>query len=187
MRILVDVDGVLADYVGAILAGVNETLGTSFRHEDVTQWNISEALGIGSQTVRDFAVSPDLVRGLEPIRGAKEGFKMLDQTQYVYVVTCPGDTPTWTSDREAWLWKHFQFPRSRVVHTYCKHIIQGDMLIDDNVDNVRAWAAEHKYGVALLWDRPWNQRADVGRYTRVKSWEEIAALIERIEDPYMSP
>jgi ketosteroid isomerase-like protein len=179
VRVLLDCDGVLADYVGAILKGINAQLGTSFQHSDVTGWNIAESLGIKPELVNALSKAPGFVKDLEPIPGAQEGVRALSRSNIVYVVTRPGDAMDWTRSREA---------------------------------------TEHKYGMALLWDRPWNQTdwssdtttdintADnvgtivvpslisrtgswkrIGNYTRVKSWEGIEALIERTEDPYMSP
>lgn len=80
MRILLDCDGVLADFVGGFLKTLRDIDGVPRAHEDVTQYTIEEALDLTPETTA--SVHAQISQrgwclGLQPIIGAREGVKAL--------------------------------------------------------------------------------------------------------------
>lgn len=60
----------------------------------------------------------------------------------------------------AWVWEHLPWfdPNDVMfVHSSNKHLVDGDILIEDNLNTVREWKKHHVHGVGILIDRPWNQ------------------------------
>lgn len=178
-RILMDVDGVLADFIGPAIELINLLLGTSFVREDVDQWNYDKALKLTSaqsKQVYEAMAHPGWCYEQPVIPGSREAVEKLRGFGEVIAVTAPMRGRTWGGERTEWLMDHLGFKRSEVVITSAKHLVRGDCLIDDRAENVIGWKAEHLGHAALLWDTPHNRRDSYG--WRVKSWSEVFELFE---------
>lgn len=182
-RVLLDCDGVLSDFVGGWLKLINAQHGTSFVLDDVTGWDVCESLGIPagpqrSATKKLIADCPNFAQKHDVLPGALDGVGRLREIADVYIVTSPWNShPTWTHDREAWLKKHFDFPHSRVVHTGAKHLVCGDMLVDDKTDTCDAWRAAWPNGVAVQWSTPHNRR-DMWDGPSTSDWDFLIDLVK---------
>lgn len=179
-RILLDVDGVLADFLTPALDVIERLTGKAYCAADITTWDIFAV--VGKEWERPFFEAcnqPGFAASLAVYPGAQEGVARLREVAEVYIVTSPmNHNPTWTHEREAWLWGHFQIPSNRIVHTSAKHLCVGDALIDDRPLNIERWNEEHPTGAGLLWDAPWNRTDKVG--VRVRGWSEIVNLVTRL-------
>lgn len=178
-RVLVDVDGVLADFVSGYLGIVEAVTGRDFKPENVTQFDIGASLGLTPEESalcgRALSKAPGFCEALEVYPGAQDGIAALQKIADVYIVTSPWNScPTWTYERERWLKRHFDIPSSRVIHTSAKHVCRGDFLVDDKVSAVRSWHQEHPRGVGVVWDTPHNQLESFPARTRNWSVLRIA-------------
>lgn len=141
-RVLLDCDGVLADFHSSCLAVINDLLGTSHSLADIVEWNIFDSLRISRDDrarIYDVMHRDEWCGDIAVYPGAREGVALLRRYFDVYVVTSPMKGPTWCSEREKWLGRNFGLPRSRVVHTSSKEICVGVALIDDKDDNLGVW------------------------------------------------
>lgn len=182
-RVLLDCDGVLSAFVDGWLALINEALGTGYTASDVTDWNVLASLGIVShrhaELKRLLASCPGFAGSLEILPGALDGVQRLQQIAEVYIVTSPWNSnPTWTHDREAWLERHFGIPHSHVVHTSAKHLVVGDVLVDDKTSTLETWREAHPRGVAVHWDTPHN-RSDPWDGPSTSEWGELLEIVTR--------
>lgn len=182
-RVLLDVDGVLADFVSAFLAMVARDTGIVATPADVTQFDIGASLGLSkeqhSQVKRSIGAWTGMARKLEVYPGAIDGVKALREVAEVYIVTSPWNSnPTWTHDREWWLYEHFGIKHSHVTHTSAKYLCRGDFLVDDKVSAVEKWQAEHPGGVGVVWNTPHNQ-LESWAGARTNSWGELIAMVTR--------
>jgi 5'(3')-deoxyribonucleotidase len=183
-RVLLDCDGVLADFVSAALDIVWEEFGLRFLPAEVTEFDIMKSLGFGPE---DSARFKRLVGGEEGLAstlavypGAQEGVARLREIAEVYIVTSPfGSNPTWTHDREAWLKRHFGIKSSHVVHARAKHLCVGDMLVDDKAEAVDRWRTAHPNGVPVLWSTLHNRR-DLWDGQCTNDWGHLVELVERM-------
>lgn len=185
LEILVDVDGVCADFLGPVLDTIYEVSGTRYSREDVNGWNIEECLNLDrddwAETVKEIQ-SPGFARKLQPLPHAIESVKKLAQQHEVYFVTADWrGSPTWVYDRNHWLTDHFGALGKRTVHTSQKHLISGNVLIEDKPGNIHGWAVRQK-GHAILFDAPYNRNEqDRFYFTRVKSWYQALLAISEVK------
>jgi 5'(3')-deoxyribonucleotidase len=63
--------------------------------------------------------------------------------------------------------------------------VQADVLIDDNLDNVKTFAEGNQQKLALLLSQPWNKKIqplqkliDAERIIVAKDWAEIRTLLK---------
>lgn len=172
--VLLDCDGVLADYVGGALKLVHRVTDARFTREDVDVYDFAPKLLPDDAHRAEFAhliSQPGFCASLEPCTGAVDGVRELSEVGDVYVVTASsGPNPTWAYERDRWLLVHFGIGHHRVIHTHAKHRVHGDMFVDDRPEYIEAW----RFGQRLLWAAPHNARhtlnvnrhADWGLLTR---------------------
>lgn len=181
MRILIDCDGVLADYCQACFNLIRYVTNNVHTIDQVTHWDLFDVLGYGN--IKDAFRSGQEEAGwceYIPVKpGAQHAVKQLELVHEVVVVTSPMTAPTWTYERTMWLKDHFNIPKERIVHTAGKHYIEGDVLIDDSVDHCRDWKLAHPAGLSIVWDAPYNQNTNdhaVG-LVRARSWDEVEKYV----------
>lgn len=159
---LVDVDGVVADWLLAIMC----ELCSDRRDEDFKGWEILSQL---DDEDRELALSvmesPEFWRHLPVMKGAKEGIRELEKAGYrITWVTSPWRGCTgWEDARRGWLNEHFDMEERGhgFIPTAEKHMVDGNIFIDDKPENVRKWAMEHPHRRAFLFvsprtkDDPW--------------------------------
>lgn len=182
-RVLLDCDGVLADFIGSALITVNNLFGTSYVHDDVTQFDIAASLGLskeaGARMKRVIGSAPRFAADLAVFPGAVAGVKALREIADVFVVTSSWDSnETWEFDRKAWLRRNFDIHHHEIVFTAAKHICVGDFLVDDKTSTVEKWQAHHPCGMAVQWQTPHN-RLDGWTGRSTKSWAELVAFVQR--------
>ena len=180
-RVLLDVDGVLADFIGEALAIANDLLGCAFRREHVHSFDFTTALGLtpyaAAAVKRRIGSTPGLARSLDVYPGAIAGVRRLRQIADVYIVTSPWNSnPTWTHDREVWLRRHFAIPSEKVIHTSAKHVCVGDVLVDDRTETCVAWRDAHPAGITVQWMTPHNRRDGWDGHS-ASSWDELVELV----------
>lgn len=74
----------------------------------------------------------------------------------VFFVTSPILTMrSWVHTRTQWLKRHFDALEQDMVFTKSKHVVCGDVLVDDKPENVLEWA-KTGHGVAYLLLKPYN-------------------------------
>lgn len=176
MRVLLDCDGVLADFVGGWLSLINADRGTSHTLADVTDWDICASIGIPEgergATKRLLAEFPGFAGQLEVIPGALDGVRRLQQIAEVYIVTSSWDShPTWEYDRKAWLKRHFEISSDKIIFAHDKHVCVGDALIDDRTDTLAAWMTHHN-GVPIQWQTPHNRKDGWAGFS-TNNWDEL--------------
>jgi 5'(3')-deoxyribonucleotidase len=179
-RILLDVDGVLADFLTPAIVILRRLTGKPWTHQDMPTWDLFDVVGHEWEKRffqecgrRGFAESLDVYAG------AREGVAQLQQISDIYIVTSPMQhNPTWTYERESWLQKHFEIPASKVVHTSAKYLCRGDILVDDRPANVEKWIAQHPNGIGLLWDQPYNRSQTHLR--RASSWQQVLDVAQNM-------
>lgn len=179
--VLLDVDGVLADFVSGYLALLAEHTGIVRAPADVTSFDIAASLGLSPEQAarmkRAIDDAPHFARHLAVCPGAQEGVARLRKVAEVYVVTSPWNTNrTWTYDREQWLAEHFGIPHRRVVHTSAKHLVRGDVLVDDKTSTLREWQAAHRAGLAVQWVTLHN-RHDSWNDTHTADWDALCEIV----------
>lgn len=190
-RVIVDVDEVVADFVGGVLRAVREVTGREHSPADVDEWSIRDALGLESRAWRrvceDHISSQGFALRLDPIHGSVEGVAALREVADVVFVSAPWRSPTWVHDRERWVEE--KFGDVPFVSTTHKYLVYADAIVDDKPDNVVAWYGEARCPRprGMLWDMPHNRSETCLEMfpahdpllpvTRVKSWDEVVEAV----------
>lgn len=200
VRIICDMDEVLAEFVKKILHRWNSVNGTAFTKNDITQWRMENVLGkditgrSADGLIDEWLAEPGFYEDLEPIEGAVEGFqKLCDLGHDLVICTSVPEVAVHAYDgKRRWMRRHFpKFSMKSFIASSRKGLIDGDILIDDGGHNMNDWCREGRSG-ALLMDNPWNR--DVGmqlvydgptvlhgvEIRRVYDWNHILREIERI-------
>lgn len=186
MDILVDVDGVVADYLTHFLKVASHVLQKDFAGTLVDEWDISKALKITKaeeDAVYHYVAQPGFARALLPIPGAVEAVKQLHAEGHtITFVTSPiRSSPTWDFDRRMWLYDHFgENLIDDIVYARRKHRVIGDVLIDDRCKNIRSWARAHPNGLALLFaPRAKDPRPQSDNISTVADWGAVLNILAR--------
>jgi 5'(3')-deoxyribonucleotidase len=181
-RVLVDVDGVLADFITPACKTMNAIMGTNVTPDQMKSWYLFDAFDFPvEERIREACYTqwkmPGWCFDLEPYPGAVEGLKSIMEIADVHIVTSPMDGRTWAWERAQWLKKYFGFTRSDVSHTDGKFTVAGDVLIDDKKEHCVNWKACHPQGTAILWDCVTN-RTQSYEGLKTGDWKEVRTVVE---------
>jgi 5'(3')-deoxyribonucleotidase len=187
LRLLLDVDGVIADFPQYYLDVVQAKFGVAHSVESITQWNIGEAIGLHPDRrdiVREALQEPGVAMSLRAYPKSIKAVRKLQKMTDVFFVTSPLGSPTWPYDRERWLKAHLHMGEDpRVTHTHDKYICNGDLFIDDKMEHIKAWKKHNPLGHAVLWAQPWNKTWTMSGPTpdiRTNDWNYVLDWVERM-------
>lgn len=167
MRSLLDCDGVIGDWLTPALAIVERETGVRYDYHSFDSWHISETFkrdGLDAAHLFNLFEEIDL-SDLQPLPGAVEAVAALHALGDVYVVSAAEDF----RGRADWLKSHFGMSHKKLVLAHEKHIVQGDLFIDDQPAHVDDWATHHPFGMACLFAQPYNRFSERKRFT----WADI--------------
>ena len=169
-RVIIDVDGVLRDYV----APLNIVYRREYPTHDilpVTDWALEHfyPLGKGIYEFIDTRFADEILENAPAYPGAITALR--DWEDRFEIVIATSQPPEHRYPTLAWLGKH-RVPASEVHITYEKQRVPGFALLDDYPVNLHKFEATGRLAVCM--DRPWNQD-----YTgpRVKSVGEFFAYL----------
>ena len=182
-RILVDMDGVIADWgahYGYHLDRHGHAAYGMPRHQDQLSYNLSENLTKTERMIlTDIMEYPGFYEDLAPIEGGIEALHLMASKGFeVFIVTKPWvRNPTCASDKLNWVREHLgESWGGQVILTSDKTLIRGDYLIDDKptitgAESLPGWTH-------VLFDQPYNQGIDK---PRINNWSEWETIIDQLE------
>ncbi len=173
--VLLDVDGVLADFVGGVLASVEEPPA----YDKVNDYDLSKVLNPNQyHDFLQFSSYAGWCKKLKWYDGAKDFVTNLDLAGCeVHAVTTAWEkSHHWHRERLEWLAP--RIPWDRVTFTTQKRLVRGDFLVEDSARNLQKWAAAHPNGTPILLDRPWNQGDFAFDHFRVDNLESAFSVIK---------
>lgn len=170
--LLIDMDEVLCEFWRPIV----ETCGKTV--EDVTTWETPD----WAKEAFAYRMTYSYYRYLKPVEGAIDAVHKLKNDWDIYIVThTPPSNPRENilAAKRAWLEEHIPGCYLGVVNTDQKHLIRGDVIIDDRLETCEKF--EELSGDAILFDRPWNKVEDLSHLsTRCRNWEEVVTLLNKL-------
>jgi 5'(3')-deoxyribonucleotidase len=174
--ILVDVDGVLADFTPTYLHELEKATGRHYIEADVTDFDFRKCVCTAEEDAavwRTLSETPGIVYNLPTYPGAFQFLKELRELGRVVACTKPAG-PRWAGERYHWL-LDCGFAPADIVLCGDKNLVKGDVLIDDCIQNLDEW----EHGPGILVERPWNMLVDSG-YVLHGSYAQILQTVYRL-------
>jgi hypothetical protein len=170
MRVIVDVDCVVADLIGAILDinGIEDRTIAS-------EWDWFKRYTNPDDTakVRKALTNPNFWETLPLIPNALEGIDFLRTNEHQIIwCTAPYEQCFgWLDARRKWLNNIFQADKYKdpLVPTEDKYLVRGTAMIDDRHDLVKAWEKAYRKGVGYVYRTEMNLNSGIELVT----WEDI--------------
>jgi 5'(3')-deoxyribonucleotidase len=180
MTIAIDFDSTLFPTMEKVLEIYNERHSTNIELSQHTTYSFHDCfLSEIADELLGIFVEKDVYDNLQPYKGAARAIRFLmDRGHEVYIATASDvRNMEW---KEELLQKYFPFiPKNNLIRIYNKSMLNIDMLIEDNLDNLKNTLAER-----VCFNQPWNvdDGADYvyGIY-RIHHWGEIINIINEIE------
>jgi 5'(3')-deoxyribonucleotidase len=183
--ILVDMDGILVDFMGPWLAGYNNAWDDNLTLGQITSESIKKFVKpeCGGRIYK-IAQEPDFFDNLPPLPGAVEGFKALKKRGHeVLILTSPLNDHS-ARAKMAWCQRHLKIRPTEVNIIYRKYLVSGDVLIDDSPKKVFAWKEHNPHGITATIEYPYNKTIEdfVDIYASSykdteKAWEYLLSKI----------
>ena len=167
VRIAVDMDEVIADFIAKQLRLFNEANGTTYSKEDLAGKKLREIHPEQAENIRGMVSDDTYFSDLPVIEGAKEALEKLAEKHEIFITTAAMEFPTSFDAKYAWLKEHFGFiPESNYVFCGDKSIISADYLIDDHLRHL-----ENFQGQGILFASEHNHHETYE--LKMNSWDEI--------------
>lgn len=169
MTIFIDMDEVIADTYNAHIEIYNKDYNESLTLEDCLGKEVWKAVPEERrESVKNHPRNTGFFRNLKPIKNSQEVVKELHNLHNIYIASAAMQFPNSLFEKNEWLDEYFPFiPWQNRILCGHKHILNGDVLIDD-----RSYNLENFQGRPLLFTSGHN--IHVNNFERVNTWEEIA-------------
>lgn len=156
MKIFLDLDGVIVDFIGGVLA-LHELRAPNIKHEDITSYGcIVRKLGFQSEA--EFWDETDTPKFWTELQFTPEAGTLLAflKTYDVTLLTSPSHKAA--GPKQTWIRYSLPefFKRGKYLIGPDKAAVagHGKLLIDDSEENCERWVKNG--GKAILFPRPWN-------------------------------
>lgn len=155
--VLLDVDGVAADFHGALLDQLRRP------REPIPAINGSILPQLTEEEqyrARELMADSMFWDDLPVISGSREAVgKLRAAGHHVVWTTSPwAACPEWFDVRCRWLYHNFQSGIEDIIVGQRKELIAGDLLVDDVVGNVERWAVARRRATSILFGTPYNEQ-----------------------------
>ena len=168
-RILVDMDGVLADVYSRFFDLHEQETGSRLSVSDVSGMLEAEAF----QNQIGWVTIPGFFRTVPVMKGSVGGLKKLNSQYDVVVVSMATEFPQSLTDKQLWMHDNYPFISwQQLVFCGNKSLLQADIMIDDHPKNLDNFTGE-----TIMFTQPHNIFITDTKHRRVSSWEEIEGLL----------
>lgn len=169
-RIIIDMDGVLADVYKQFISYEEKETGNKINLRDLKGKEEYQAFKNG----RTYVHSKGFFRNAPVMEGAVSALQILNNLYEVFVVSAAMEFPNSLVEKHEWLHEHFPFITwHQIVFCGSKLVVQGDVMIDDHFKNL-----DNFNGQTILFTQPHNDGHDNRRHTRVNNWQEIVNMLQ---------
>ena len=161
-----------------ILIDFDDTVTNFLEIEETTSWEMPSSFEYGLFSVLE---KTDILTTITPKLDSIEYInKWIDEGYDVFIVSDCCNCADSYGEKLEWLKTYIpKFDLSRFIPCKNKYVIQGDILIDDNLDNLNKWSLNNPYGHDLLMTAQHNKQIQDER--RINSFKEADDYIKTIQ------
>ncbi|SDR01122.1 5' nucleotidase, NT5C type [Flagellimonas zhangzhouensis] len=169
MIIFVDMDEVMADAYMAHIEIYNQEFNAQLCVEECFGREVWQCVPKEHQkNIKDHTRRIGFFRDLRVIPDSQEVLLELSKKYKVYIASAAMEFPDSLKEKSDWLDLHFPFiPWQNRILCGDKHILKGDVLIDDRSKNLEPFN-----GRSIMFSSPHN--ANENSFERAHNWQEIA-------------
>jgi 5'-nucleotidase len=168
-RILIDMDGVLADVYSRFFELYEQETGQKKTMEEIIGFKEGEAF----PEVYRWVETPGFFRTMPVMPDSQRVVKLLNEKYEIIVVSMATEFPVSLTDKQLWLNEHFPFISwKQVVFCGNKSLIKADLMIDDHFKNL-----DNFEGETIMYIQPHNINNPDRLHKKVSSWVEIEKLL----------
>lgn len=171
-RVLLDLDGVIRDFVKSVKK-VYKREYPDHAIKEVVSRELHNYFPIGER-INEFIkdkFGEEILLNAPEYPGAIDGLRKWEDKFEIVIVTAQPDD--WRYSTYSWIGNHY-LPVNEVKIIYEKHTVDGFALLDDFPDNLELFAKTGRLAVCM--DRPWNQD---WKGERVKTVDEFFELVHK--------
>jgi uncharacterized HAD superfamily protein len=192
MKIAIDIDDVLADFMVALIEFHNKTYKTKFKKNDFFSYNLWEVWGgtrkEAAEKIFKFHKT-SIYRNIKPITGSVEAIKKLRRSNELYVITSRHSDVI--ENTKKWIDKYFPdlflkiyfsnsfYGRSKKLKKsdICRQL-KADMLIEDSFEYAIDCLRPNRK--IILFRRPWNKKYTIPKeISVVNNWSEVLKTVNK--------
>lgn len=180
MRVGVDVDGVLFDFVGSLRWAWSGQEGPTDQYPDPTSWEMWESWSMTEDEwvkATNDSIDRGLFRSGWAYPGALAGVRKLHEAGHEVHLITARDQERGGVDTAEWL-SHHNVPYDSLTFNADKTCRKVEAFIEDNVDNARALRSCGTKSFIMY--RPWNAFALECDIPFVFTWEDFVAEVEQL-------
>jgi 5'-nucleotidase len=168
-RILVDMDGVLADVYTRYIELYKEETGLTKSADEIIGLREEEAF---PQALR-WVETAGFFRNLPVVPDSQRVLKLLNKSYEIIVVSMATEFPSSLTDKQLWLNDNFPFISWRQI-VFCgnKNLIRADLMIDDHFKNL-----DNFDGETMMFIQPHNLKVTDHHHKIVSTWAEIEKIL----------
>jgi len=165
--LVIDMDGVCCDFVGAVCKEHNRLTGDNLYPTDITDWNM-KLFGIENSTWQ----KPGFFLELKPIYGAVETLEKLKHSFRLSIATDCMGIDFVQADKKVWLEQYLPFVDD-VYFLSDKSVVPGDLIFDDAPHHLEVYP-----GITVKMLTPYNEAATAD-YT-VTNWDRFYEVVNKL-------
>jgi 5'-nucleotidase len=168
-RLIVDMDGVLADVYQQLLHLHQKETGIQLTKTELAGRPEYEVFPQGRRHVN----SPGFFRQAPVMPGSIEALQALNKKYDLFIVSAAMEFPGSLIEKYNWLAEHFPFIHwQQIVFCGSKTVVDGDIMIDDHFKNLDGFK-----GQTILFTQAHNEGHDERGHKRVYNWGDILQLL----------
>jgi 5'-nucleotidase len=173
MRVLIDMDEVMADAIARFLEWYERDFGIHYTKEQIAGTKLSAIVPDEHKAkVHSYPHTKGFFAGLPVIVNSKEMIQKMNDRYEIYIVSAAMEFKYSLFEKYEWLDEHFPFIHwKRRVFCGDKHLIKADALIDDHDFNLSTFE-----GRSVMFTAPHN--INDTRYERMNNWLEADKLFD---------
>lgn len=185
LRILCDMDSVIAELNPKWYAAANADCGTNIGIPEITDWDTSKFFPCGKK-IFSYLALPKFFADLPVIPGAYAALKTLHDAGHEIIAVTACSIPDAKGDKTRWLAERFPFLAGSIIvcdSKVPKDAVKGDVLIDDGPHNIIGYRKAYPKAFIAAFRYPYNghamEQANLwGDYTDFEgTWKRITEAL----------